>query len=78
MYVRNAQTSDKSKILKFCNDTFEWGDYIEIVWDSWLIDPSGLLLVVDHPNLSTLVYEPVAVSHISIYPNNLLCSCLSY
>ncbi len=72
MHIRKAQPPDKHKILNFCQDTFAWGDYIDIVWDSWVTDPSGLLLVVDVPNSSTLIYEPVAVSHISTCPNNVL------
>jgi ribosomal protein S18 acetylase RimI-like enzyme len=70
--IRRAQPSDKHKILSFCQDTFAWGDYIHIVWDSWVTDRSGLLLVVDMPNPSTLVYDPVAVSHISTCPNGVL------
>ena len=72
LQIRKAQPSDKYKILNFCKDTFAWGDYIDIVWDSWLTDHSGLLLVVDRLDSSTLIYEPVAVSHISICQNNFL------
>jgi hypothetical protein len=72
LHIRKAHPSDKYKILSFCKDTFAWGDYIDIVWDSWLTDPSGLLLVVDMPNSSTLIHEPVAVSHISTCQNNFL------
>jgi GNAT superfamily N-acetyltransferase len=34
--IREAKISDKSKILKFCKDTFSWGDYIDHVWDFWI------------------------------------------
>ncbi|QLH06030.1 GNAT family N-acetyltransferase [Nitrosopumilus ureiphilus] len=34
--IREAKTKDKIPILKFCKNTFSWGDYIEQVWDSWL------------------------------------------
>ena len=34
--IRTAKPSDKSQILKFCQNTFSWGDYIEHVWDYWL------------------------------------------
>ena len=34
--IRNANNSDKTEILKFCKDTFSWGDYVEHVWDYWL------------------------------------------
>lgn len=63
---------DKDGVLKFCKDTFEWGDYIGTVWDFWLTDTSGLLLVADNPNLRTLNYEPVAISHISVCQNDML------
>ncbi|MCH7965978.1 MAG: GNAT family N-acetyltransferase [Nitrosopumilus sp.] len=34
--IREANSSDKIPVLKFCKDTFSWGDYIDQVWDSWL------------------------------------------
>ena len=34
--IREANSLDKIPILKFCKDTFSWGDYIHQVWDSWL------------------------------------------
>ena len=36
MMIREANSFDKIQILKFCIDTFSWGDYIDQVWDSWL------------------------------------------
>ncbi len=72
MRIRVAQYFDKDKILKFCKDTFEWGDYIAIVLDFWLTDPSGILLVVDIPDSRTFQYEPVAISHISVCQKGLL------
>ena len=36
MMIREANSSDKIPVLKFCKDTFSWGDYIDQVWDSWL------------------------------------------
>lgn len=36
MMIREAKTKDKIPILKFCKNTFSWGDYIEQVWDFWL------------------------------------------
>jgi len=36
MMIREANSSDKISVLKFCKDTFSWGDYIDQVWDSWL------------------------------------------
>lgn len=34
--IRNAEPSDKLHVLKFCQNTFSWGDYVEHVWDFWL------------------------------------------
>jgi len=63
---------DKDRVLKFCKDTFEWGDYIGTVWDFWLTDASGVLLVVDNPDSRTSNCDPVAISHISVCQNDLL------
>ena len=34
--IREANDLDKIPVLKFCKNTFSWGDYVEQVWDSWL------------------------------------------
>ena len=36
MTIREANTLDKIPVLKFCKNTFSWGDYVEQVWDFWL------------------------------------------
>lgn len=33
--IREAIEDDKINILKFCENTFSWGDYIADVWDYW-------------------------------------------
>jgi len=38
--IREARYSDKQTVLKFCKNTFFWGDYIEDVWDYWLSEGS--------------------------------------
>jgi GNAT superfamily N-acetyltransferase len=43
--IRDANKSDKFSILRFCQDTFSWGDYIQDVWDYWLSE--GNLLVIE-------------------------------
>ncbi|MCL4488555.1 MAG: GNAT family N-acetyltransferase [Chloroflexi bacterium] len=45
MLVRPARAEDKDAIVDFCQNTFEWGDYIPRVWDSWLADQKNKLLV---------------------------------
>lgn len=34
--IREANDSDKTSVLKFCKNTFSWGDYIEHVWNYWI------------------------------------------
>jgi hypothetical protein len=44
MEIREAKSSDKSHVLKFCKNTFSWGDYIKDVWDYWLSEGNFLVL----------------------------------
>ena len=55
--VRPALAEDRDTVLAFCANTWEWGDYIERVWDNWLHDPDGRLFV------ATVDARPVGVSH---------------
>lgn len=43
--VRPARPGDRDAVLAFCTQTWDWGDYIEYVWDEWLTNSDGLLLV---------------------------------
>jgi len=43
--VRPAHAEDCEAVLAFCTQTWSWGDYIEYVWDKWLYNPNGQLLV---------------------------------
>jgi N-acetylglutamate synthase-like GNAT family acetyltransferase len=61
---RHAKQSDKNNVLRFCTNTFEWGDYIEQVWDVWYSDPNGYLMVVEEDNGVI-----AAVSHAYVCPN---------
>jgi GNAT superfamily N-acetyltransferase len=45
--TRAARANDKDAIAAFCQNTFSWGDYIAEVWDDWLRDSSGHLLVAE-------------------------------
>ncbi len=36
LIIRAAQQKDKEDVIKFCEHTFDWGDYIPDVWDRWL------------------------------------------
>lgn len=56
--IRPARAEDREAVLAFSAYTWEWGDYIEYVWDDWLHDPQGTLFV------ATSDGQPVAVAHI--------------
>lgn len=44
--IRTARASDRDAVLTFTANTWgDDGDYIEYVWDTWLADPDGALLV---------------------------------
>ncbi len=47
--IREANSLDKIPILKFCKDTFSWGDYIDQVWDSWLSEGNLFLFEKQFP-----------------------------
>ena len=47
--IREANSLDKISILKFCKDTFSWGDYVDQVWDSWLSEGNLFLFEKQFP-----------------------------
>jgi GNAT superfamily N-acetyltransferase len=59
-YIRLARSEDKPAILRFTEHTWDFGDYIADVWERWLREPRGKLLV------STIKRQPVAVMHVLI------------
>ena len=68
MKFRFARKSDKEDVLKFCVNTFDWGDYIDQVWDLWFSESNGALIVAEnevHHNNGSVI----AVSHVSLCPN---------
>jgi GNAT superfamily N-acetyltransferase len=77
--IRHAKQSDKRDVLRFCIDTFEWGDYIDQVWDIWYSDQKGYLMVAEdkkenctkrHSKNSSLLSSVItAVSHVYLCPN---------
>lgn len=52
--IREAKNSDKTSVLKFCKNTFSWGDYVEHVWDYWISE--GHLLLAQK-------LDPVGICH---------------
>jgi ribosomal protein S18 acetylase RimI-like enzyme len=69
--IRPAKEADKEEVLRFCTDTFDWGDYIEQVWDSWRLDQNGVLLVAEEAEYGHNQKQSsvIAVSHASLCPN---------
>jgi hypothetical protein len=60
MKIREANASDKISVLKFCKNTFSWGDYVDHVWDFWLDE--GHLFLSEKP-------FPVGICH-AFYSKN--------
>ena len=54
MFIRQAKNSDKDSVLKFCKNTFSWGDYIDKVWEFW-ISEKNLFLIEDQ--------KPIGICH---------------
>ena len=57
--VRPARADDKKAVLAFCQNTFSWGDYVPEVWDTWLADARGQLLVGEVDR------QPVGLIHVA-------------
>ncbi len=45
MTIRPARPEDKAAVAAFTTDTFAWGDYVADVFDSWLEDADGQILI---------------------------------
>lgn len=58
--VRDARAEDRDAVLAFCAHTWDDGDYIADVWNDWLADVGGALLV------GLADGEPVALSHVRL------------
>ncbi|WP_415280838.1 GNAT family N-acetyltransferase [Candidatus Nitrososphaera sp. FF02] len=66
MKIRPAKSSDKQEILSFCTGTFDWGDYIDKVWDIWYAGKDGRLFVVEDAG------NRIAISHVALCRKNRL------
>jgi RimJ/RimL family protein N-acetyltransferase len=58
--VRKARSSDREAVLRFCEKTWSWGDYVPKVWDKWLKERNGGVFV------ATINGVPVGISHLSV------------
>jgi GNAT superfamily N-acetyltransferase len=45
--LRDATLQDKAHVLQFTANTWEFGDYIEHVYDDWLADTTGRFIVLE-------------------------------
>ena len=66
MRFRLATNQDKEYVLNFCKNTFSWGDYIDRVWDIWICEPNGILLVAEIEN--HIKKKPIAIIHGILIP----------
>jgi GNAT superfamily N-acetyltransferase len=64
---RLAKKSDKEVVLKFCINTFDWGDYIDQVWEMWFSESNGALFVAEN-GISNNKGSAIAFSHASLCP----------
>lgn len=73
MKIRAAKKSDKEEVLRFCGNTFEWGDYIDQVWDLWYSERNGVLMIAEKEDYDIQCNKSqssvIAVSHVSLCPN---------
>jgi GNAT superfamily N-acetyltransferase len=67
---RIATVLDKDNVLDFCKNTFNWGDYIDRVWDIWIREPNSIFLmaVVNENNIE----KPIAISHGILIPEKII------
>jgi GNAT superfamily N-acetyltransferase len=62
--IRPTRTEDRAAILAFSQQTWEWGDYIERIWDEWLADPQGQLFT------ATAESRPVGIIRLQMVTPN--------
>ena len=59
MKIRFAEPRDKEFVVEFTRRTWEHGDYIEDVWDTWVNDTIGKLFVAEVDE------KPVGIMHVT-------------
>ncbi len=64
---RVATVHDKDYVLNFCKNTFNWGDYIDRVWDIWIVEPNSIFLVAVVVNENN-IEKPIAIAHGILMP----------
>ena len=57
--IRDALPLDKKPVLEFCRNTWPGGDYIQDVWDDWILNQNGRFIVATKGGV------PVGIAHAS-------------
>jgi ribosomal protein S18 acetylase RimI-like enzyme len=60
LVIRPASTENRDAVLAFCEHTWEWGDYVEHVWERWLHDGNGRLFV------AIMDGQPIGLIHVQM------------
>ncbi|MGB9134933.1 MAG: GNAT family N-acetyltransferase [Candidatus Bathyarchaeia archaeon] len=60
LVVRQAKQSDREAVFKFCEHSFDWGDYVPDVWDGWMKEQHSRVFT------ATLNGEPVGIMRVSL------------
>ena len=68
---RPVRQSDVKDIIKFCRNTFSWGDYIPDVLERWRTDPNGRLFLAEykkgyHGKDTDVSTVTIGISHVMI------------
>jgi hypothetical protein len=58
LIIRQAEPDDRSRIFAFLQEVWDGEDYLPSVWDDWVVDPAGQLVVAE------LDGEPIATARI--------------
>ncbi len=58
--IRRAQPEDREGVFSFCARIWEGEDYVPSVWDDWLADENGVLLVAAANG------RPVGLAHVAL------------
>lgn len=45
LVFRRGRADDLPAVERICTQTWDWGDYVPLVWQEWLDDPRGFVLV---------------------------------
>ncbi len=64
--IREALPRDKKPVLEFCRDTWPGGDYIQDVWDDWILNRKGRFIVATNDGV------PVGIAHASFQTSDVV------